>query len=107
MRKREGITMFELTEKDFATFSKHLPKENGWYWVIWEHGDYPVKVLVEIFSDNPDIITWRWDETDDPEAYTAEENSTEGTVWKKADSSDEEEEYPLLRGPISPGKEHK
>lgn len=54
------------------TFSMQLPRKTGWYYVVWEPGDTPVRIWVNYFPkgtlfDGIEYWTWGRDQEDDPE----------------------------------------
>jgi hypothetical protein len=54
-------------------FTTEWPEESGWYEVIFNPGDKPMRVYLHVSTAISEItrrpiISWGWDESDDPES---------------------------------------
>lgn len=67
-----------------ASFTTLRPQASGWYEVIWEPGDTPVKVYLHVSLED-DYICWGWDESDDPEAIELDIAQPELIQFRKLD----------------------
>lgn len=78
MRKHNASSLNAL---NLLGYTLEKPTEDGWYFVIFEPGDYPKRIYLHVTEYG---ISWGWDEEDDPEMIESSVSDLDLVLYKKA-----------------------